>query len=223
MLEVLIYIAFLFTLLVSFFILYLLSKNDFVLVRQNVSLTEIFNITISGAILSGIMSRVFYVFDTNSWSLFNPLIFFHIIKVPGLSIFGFYITMAFWVYLRLKKQKALPRISDIISLSFSLVFLFSLLIPYARVPLYFVQIGLFVAGLILVSILFRVNKAYKLKDGSITFLVFFLVSLQNFILAILFGKNLSLSPTFYLSFIIMILSLGFFNHNQRIIFSKKKS
>lgn len=221
MFEILIYITFLFTLLVSFFILYLLSRNDFVLVRQNVSLTEVFNLTISGAIFAGIMSRVFYVFDTNSWNLFNPLVFFHIIKVPGLSVFGFYITMAVWVYLQLKKQKALPRIFDIISLSFSSVILFSLLIPYFQVPIYFIQLAIFVIALVLTAILFKMNRAYKLKDGSITFLIFFLVSLQNFILAILFGKNLSLSPTFYLSFIIMVLSLGFFANNQKILFAKK--
>ncbi len=222
MLVFLLYLGFILALFISFFILYILSKNDFVLVRQNVSLTEIFNLGISGVIIAGIISRIFYIFDTNSWNLLNPLSFFHIFKTEGLSLFGFYITLALWIYLRLKKQKALPRVFDIFALSFSPVFLSSFLVPYLSKMYYFIEIGVFVICLIFIIFLFRINKNYKLKDGSVTFLIFFLVSVQNFVLEVLFGKNLSISPSFYLSFITLFLSLGFFVYNQNLLFFKKR-
>lgn len=219
--ETLLYVSFFFSLFISFFILYLLSKNDFVLVRQNVSLTEIFNLAIAGFIVASLASRLFYIFDTSSWEFLNPLRFFHLLKLPGLSLFGFYIIFALWIYIRVQKQKTLARVLDIISLSFSPIFLFSLLVPYFKGVFYYAQLGLFIIFLILIAFLLRANKNYKFKDGSIASLVFFLVSIENFVLQILFGENLSVSPTFYLSFILGVMSLGIFIYNQKLFFFKK--
>lgn len=222
MIEILLYSAFLFSFFISFFILYLLSKNDFVLVRQNVSLTEIFNLTISGVIIAGLASRVFYILDNSAWQFLNPLRFFHLLNLPGLSLFGFYLTFVFWIYLRIQKQKVFARVLDIISLSFSPLFIFSLLVPYLKGVFYYFQLGLFLAALVLIAYLLRANKNYKFKDGSIAVLVFFLVSLENFVIQILFGENLSTSPTFYLSFIVGIMSLGFFIYSQKLFFKKNR-
>lgn len=222
MIIIFFYILFFITLFFCLFILYLLSKNDFVLLRVNISLSEVFNIALGGILFSAFFSRLFFVLDIASWSLLSPLRFFHFIRIPGFSVFGFFLSFALWIYLRSQKPKATNKLFDIFFLAFSPLFIFSFLVPQFSGVFYFVQLGIMCMLFLLFILVFKFNKNFVFKDGSVALLIAFLISVNNFILQIFFGNNLSFSPSFYLSFIILSLSLSFFIYNQKLFFFKKK-
>jgi hypothetical protein len=156
-----------------------LSKNDFVLLRKNISLAKIFDVIIISFLFSFIPSRLFYVLDTFSFGLLKSLGFFHIFKFSGLSFLGFIIGIFFVVYLFFHQKKATLRIFDICALTFFPFFIFSLFIIKFPGYFLFVQIGLAVLLLIIFGFLIRFHKNFTLSDGGVFFIFSFLVAFVN--------------------------------------------
>lgn len=173
------YIVFFLLCVITLFILYVLSKNDFVLLRKNISLAKIFDVIIISFLFSFFPSRIFYILDTFSFGLFKSLSFFHIFKFSGLSFLGFMIGIFFMVYLFFHQKKASLRIFDIFALTFFPFFIFSLFI--IKLPGYFLfaQIGLAVLLLIIFAVLIKFHKNFTLSDGGVFFIFSFFVALIN--------------------------------------------
>lgn len=70
------------------FTLYVLSREDFVFLRKNISVEEIFDVAFITAVVSLFFSRLFFVLIQFDMSYLNPLIFFLIPYFPGLSLLG---------------------------------------------------------------------------------------------------------------------------------------
>lgn len=173
------YITFFLLCVVTLFILYVLSKNDFVLLRKNISLAKIFDVMIISFLFSFIPSRLFYVLDTFSFGLLKTLGFFHILKFSGLSFLGFMLGIFFVVYLFFRQKKATLRIFDIYSLTFFPLFIFSLFIIKFPGYFLFVQIGLAILLLFLFGFLIRFHKNFTLSDGGVFLIFSFLIALIN--------------------------------------------
>ena len=147
----------------------MLSRNDFVLLRQNIAASQIFDTVFISLVSSFLFGRAFYMIDNFKIDLIGILPFFHIIKYPGLSIFGIFFGGALCFYLIFMKKKGLGRIADILSISF---------LPLYAVSLFFEKYGIFyflpfiLFGLcVLLFILFlQFHYKYLFRDGSISLL-----------------------------------------------------
>src|SRR3989338_1646869 len=146
-------------LFVSLFILYVLCKDDFLLIRKDIKMPFLFN-------------NIF---------LINPLVFFHLVNYGGLSIFGGFLGGIFGLLLFTSEKKAAGRILDISSLSFfPLLFLYLFSKPFSDffVPLKFVIPLLLIAMFI---IFLNFHKKYSLKDGNIFLYILILFSIFNLV------------------------------------------
>src|SRR3989344_825223 len=103
---------------ICFFALFLFSKQDFVLLRQNISLSEIFDAAIIVFLLALLAGRIFYILDTFNFQLLHLVKFFYLTKFPGISTLGFFFGAAGGVLLLFRNKKGLRRIYDIFSISF---------------------------------------------------------------------------------------------------------
>ena len=69
---------------ICFFLLFLFSKQDFVLLRQNISLSEMFDAAIVIFLFAILTGRIFYVLDSFNFELLHALRFFYITRFPGI-------------------------------------------------------------------------------------------------------------------------------------------
>ena len=216
------FIFYLFLLLVSLYILFVLSKHDFVLLRKNISVGQIFDLAILFVISALFFGRVFYIGNSGQFELLSPVKFFYFFKFPGFSFLGFIVSGAAVIYFYFRKTKALSRIYDIFTLSFFpvlissvVVFNYSVFSIEISLVLLIILIGLFM------SFLHSHNK-YFMRDGGIALLTCALFSFHTFLIEF-FGKGYKivfLSFTQWISLIIFVVSLGIFFLGFKI-FSKR--
>lgn len=70
------------------FTLYTLSREDFVFLRKNVTIENIFNVAFVTALFTLFFARLGYVLMNFDSSYLNPLVFFLVPYFPGLSLLG---------------------------------------------------------------------------------------------------------------------------------------
>ena len=166
--------------IICFFLLYLLCKQDFVLLRQNISLNQILDAALLTVFTAYIVGRLLFLFNNFDLSLLNIIRFFHVIKFPGLSYLGFFLggLIALWVVFRNKKSAL--RIFDIFSISFFPLFFLSLLFRHYPKDLALVITSLSIT-LSVILFVFSLKSHYKylLRDGSISLILLIIVSLDT--------------------------------------------
>src|SRR3990167_7392925 len=94
-------------LVVFMFSLFMLSHDDFVLLRKNVSMDKVFNIAFITALISLLFSRIFYVASNPEPVFFSPLGFMVFPYFPGLSVVGGVIGSLIYAII-LSRNKELP-------------------------------------------------------------------------------------------------------------------
>jgi hypothetical protein len=180
---------FIFVILICFFIflycVYVLSNDDFIFLRRDVTMEELFNMIFLGSFISLFTSRLFYGFSHGE-VFANPLVFVLFPYFPGLSLLGGVVGIgAYLMSLKIRKEKLLPlaRISDF----FSIAFLISLPIGFLGVLMFSqhaiimklsIQAGAYFI-LFIIFLRFFLNNLLngKLKEGTVTslFLICFSV------------------------------------------------
>lgn len=111
-----------FVLLISFFIflfpVFLLSRDDIIFIRKDVTTERVFNIAFILFAVSILFARIFYVISNPNLDFLNPLVFFLFPYFPGLSLAGG-AGGGILFLLILSKFKKLPsgRLFDIFSIS----------------------------------------------------------------------------------------------------------
>ena len=166
--------------------IYHLGNDDYVLIKKNISLEEIFNSVILVSLFSLLTSRIFYVVLNPLPAFHSPLGFLLFPYFPGLSATGAVVGGAgvLFVYSRYRKFP-IGRIFDFFSISFLFV------LPFGFLGYFLlsgeVTVGALVKLVIFSVILFFTNiylypkaSALEIKDGTISmlFMIFFsLVSL----------------------------------------------
>lgn len=168
--------------------IYHLANDDYVLLKKNITLEDIFNAVFVCSAVSLLFSRFFYVFMNPDPVFINPLGFLLFPYFPGLSITGAILggALALFLFCR-RKQIPRARVFDFFSISFVFV------LPFGFIG-YFLLSQDFTTGNIVkfalyTLILFASNiylypkaSSLEIKDGSISalFLAFFtLISLLS--------------------------------------------
>lgn len=200
-------IVFTLTFLLCFFLLYLFSKADFVLLRQNISLSQIFDTAGISLISAFLFSRVLYVINNFKVDLLSFLRFFHILKYPGLSFFGFIAGGSLCLYLIFIKKKGIGRITDIFTISFFPLFAVSILFEKIKGQLSFLPYVFFLFCILIFIFFIRSHKKYILKDGSISLLFVLLVCIETVVYQYLTAAASGIIFSFSILAIIGILAI----------------
>ncbi len=158
-----------------------MATDDYVLIKKNISLEEIFNAAFACGLVALFFSRLFYVMLHPSAVFLNPLGFFLFPYFPGLSLVGGVIgaAISLFVYSR-RKKFPISRVFDF----FTIALLFSLppgLIGYILLSSDFsqgnaIKLVLFIAMFGLTSLyLYPKASSLEIKDGSLSilFLIFY--------------------------------------------------
>lgn len=104
---------------ISLFILHVMTREDYALMRRNISMEQLYNI-IFIVFISGFLSArlVFILFNFQTFYL-NPVVFFALFYFPGLSLFGaicgIYIALAVICY---RKNYPWKKFFDMFSIAF---------------------------------------------------------------------------------------------------------
>lgn len=168
------------------FRIYHLANDDYILIKKNITLEDIFNVAFISSGSALLFARIFYVFLNPKPVFLNPLGFLLFPYFPGLSSTGAVIggILAILAYARVKKIP-LARVFDFFSISFIFV------LPVGMIG-YFILSQDITTGnivkLVLYTLMLAASNIYlypkasslEIKEGTISalFLVFFsLISL----------------------------------------------
>ncbi len=180
-------IFFVLTFILSFFIflfcIYILARDELILVRKNITLEILFNFTFYTVIISLFFSRLTFVLLHPSKDYLNPLVFLLFPYFPGLSLIGATVSGAAFIFLygKIKKWPS-GKIFDF----FSLAFLVSLPLGFFGsqlstnlgdiFSLVVIPFSLLVSFLFFLRILVPISMRNELKDGSLGFIFLIIFS-----------------------------------------------
>ncbi len=173
------------------FTLYILVHDDFIMLRKNVTVEQVFNIVFLVGIISLFSARLVYVAFHFSTAYFNPLVFLLFWYFPGLSFSGGVIGGALFLLFHASKEKLpVSRLFDFFS--------FALL---SVLPIGFIGTGL--AGILSYSILLLIfiffflprYKKAAIKEGSLGLYALLFISIIALLIEC-FQKNTKLFAFF---------------------------
>lgn len=168
-----------FVIFICLFILFAISRHDFVLLRQNISLRQVFDSAFIVIITSFFFARLGYIFYSLKLDLLSPLKFLYLTKHWGFLSFIGFISMTALIYLLFRKKKNILRIYDIYFISFSpLILLDIFLQPNNSVAVIIKIISIAVLSLFYIWFL-RIHNKFSLKDGFITSIIIITYSLVS--------------------------------------------
>lgn len=175
-----IYIVFFLSTLIFLFTLYVLAKNDFVILRQNIPISGVFDKIFIAGIFIFLLSRIFFIIESGNFGFFNIFKFLYFFRYPGFSVLGAFLALVFLIPLLFRGKKNTLRILDIFLLSF---FSFSLITLVTLIHYnLLVTVILFIVSIMYFLSLLRVHKDFLAKDGSVTLLILMYIALQTIIL-----------------------------------------
>lgn len=177
-------------LFIFLYCIYVLSNDDFIFLRRDVTMEKLFNLIFIGALFSLFGARFFYGLFQAKSILYNPWVFLLIPYFPGLSLLGGVVGAgAYVLFLKNRKKDILPlgRICDFLSIAFliSLPVGFLGYLLFSEKGVNVIRLGVQAATYFILFVIFlkfflpRLLNG-KFKEGTITFLFlicFFLVNL----------------------------------------------
>ncbi len=198
------------SLFVFLFCIFVFAKDDFILLRKNITLEQLFNISFIIYILGFLFARFFYVIEHVSTKYLDPFVLFLFPYFPGLSLSGGILAgIAYLLLILNKKRLPFLRVFDVFTISF--LYAFSSGLPLFAVIEFFLTkhipyisaIGtiIYFIWAIILTLLFTKNK---LNDGSIGYL-----GISIFSLLFIFLRIGLRGSKFYFSFTPEDIILGF--------------
>ena len=160
-------------LFISSFALFIASRHDFVLLRQNISIRLVFDRAFIIVIAALFISRIFYLLDQRMFDFFlDPLRFMHVILYYGFDIFGFVCTLSLGVAIFFRKRKNVLRVLDIYLLSFFPLVIFQNIVSFINSSFDPVVGGISIAAAAFAFILFIImHNKFGVRDGVVSFLI----------------------------------------------------
>ncbi|MBI2074880.1 MAG: hypothetical protein HYT83_03545 [Candidatus Levybacteria bacterium] len=212
-----------FCLFIFLFCLYTLSRDDFILIRKNVSQERVFNIMFIALLVSLFFARLVFVFFNYDSKFLNPLVFLLFPYFPGLSLVGALLGGAFFIaYYASSKKLPIGRLLDLFTITFLCCLPFGLFFiwlsslaskkPVTSFILIAVVIYVMLGGLSI-----RIFQKARLKDISITFLFFSIFSIVSIFLNILgrIGKGNLFNGEDVLLLVVFLISLALFIRQEK--------
>lgn len=227
------YFLFLFlSLIVTLFCLYHVSREDFVLMRNNVLLDDVFNMAFVTFLVGLFFSRVFYVAFNFAPGFLNPLVFFLVPYYPGLSLMGGVIGGVLALFYIVKKQRfPIRRLFDLIGLSF----LAGLPVGYIGSLFLTTQISFFFHLFlpVIFFIVFLIAYLYvypkiitkELKPGMLGTSVLIVLSFVTLLVQLISNHDAGIfffQPNNSLSLIVFVFSLLYFVKQELFVVKQKK-
>ncbi len=162
-------------LFIFLFVIFLCTRDDFVLLRRNIAQEQVFNIAILSLLFGLLTARLFYALIHSSEGFFHPLVFLAFPYFPGFSTIGGVIgTFIFLFFYTTKRTIPTLRLFDF----FSLAFIPSLFIGFSYLSIrglsLLMPILYLIVGVIFLIFLIPRHRKGELKDGSVFYL--FLIS-----------------------------------------------
>lgn len=179
----------------SLFILYAVSRHDFVLLRQSISLRQVYDNVFVSLFVSFVFARMAYAFYVGSFQILNPLRFFYLTKYWGIVPYIGFAGMIMALLLLFRKKKNKLRIIDIYLISFSPIILLDILLQSNNGVFLIIKI---ISSLVLLGFygwFIKIHNKYTTKDGFITLLTIITYSLVN--LAFSFASYGILSQNYF--------------------------
>lgn len=221
----LILLVLIFCFFIFMYFLYFLARDDFLIVRKDISLEKIFSIAILTSLVSLFFARFFFAVFNPKPEYLNPLVFLAILYFPGLSLPGGVVGGTIFIYLYAKLKKIpFGRIFDLFTMSFIGVlpigFLITYIILLGNTTTLFNIVFIFSIFIyfLFIKLIFPFSSKGEIKDGTLG-LIF--ISMLSFIY---FTAKLFLNvKTFsFLSFESIFLLIALFSSlvlilNQEII------
>lgn len=163
-----------------------MASDDYVLIKKNISLEEIFNAAFVCSLFALFFARLFYVIFNFSSNFLNPLVFLILPYFPGLSLIGGILggCVSLFIYSR-RKKFPIKRVFDFFTVAVLFAIPFGLIGYIIFSGLHtqgqFVRLGLFTLLLIFTNFyLYPKAHSLEIKDGSLSmiFVIFYsLISL----------------------------------------------
>lgn len=215
-----------FCFVIFLYIVYVLSRDDFVILRSNTSVEKIFNVAYLSVFFSLLSARLFYVLSNPKPIFATPLGFLLFPYFPGLSLIsgllgGYLISIIILKFWKLP----IGRITDFFSMGFLTAFpvgflfsFFSSINQKLSLPFYFSIILYLLLLFVFVKFVLSMSTGGKIKDGSLSFLfmlsfsLFYLLSNISFSL----GKNILNFENIFSFLIFLIFSIIFLQKEKLI-------
>ncbi len=219
----LLFIVLFFCFFLFLYVLYELGRDDFVIMRKNISMEKIFNVAFIVAVLSLASSRLFYVVSHPSSSFINPLVFLVFPYYPGLSLSGAILGgISFSVLVLRKWAMPVGRIIDFFTVGFISVFpigfLLSIVTSGRQINGEIFLLLLIYVLFFLAAIKFILPKTVegKIKDGSLSAIVFSLFTIIYLISNLFINSKSIINFENFLSLVIIIASFAFLLQREGI-------
>lgn len=153
------------------FVLFITSRHDFVLLRQNISTRQIFDKAIIVLFFSLFIARIIYLVDERMYGfLLDPLRFLHVILFFGFNMFGSITTFSLGVLFFFRKRKNFLRILDIYLLSFFPLIIFEAIYYLLVSSIHtWITLSYLVSSLVIFILFVKMHNGFKIKDGVVAF------------------------------------------------------
>lgn len=199
------------------FVLHFLCRDDFILLRKDVSVEKVFNIAFGVVPFALFFSRLLHALSSPSTNFLNPLYFILFPYFPGLSLIGAILGTGLSLYLIFgSKKMPIERMLDLFSFSAVSVIPFGALGYFALnrnmfslEALFFFVFYLLTAIFFYFFILSKFHKG-RIKEGSASFLFLVFISIASILGEIIFGRinfkveNIVLAVVFASSLVLFI-------------------
>ena len=173
------------------YVIHYFAHDDFVILKKNVSMEQIFNVVFITLAFVFFISRLFFIILNLRSSYLNPIVFLAFPYFPGFSLTGAVVGgSAFLLWYLKKKRFPVKRILDFFSTSLLTVipvYLFLNVLIYRKFLIGPILEGIFFTLLLIIFYTFILPKYFagKIKDGFPTglfFIGYFLITLLTEIL-----------------------------------------
>ncbi len=207
------------------YVLYYISRDDFVIVRRDIQMEKIFNMAFLSGVVVLFFSRLLFMLFNSASSILNPLNFFALPYFPGFSLTGGIVSGILFIYFySTNKKMPVGKILDLFTMSFIGV------LPVGYFLTYIVSLGktsLFFNFLFMFSIVFFVVFRYifypfsqkgEIKDGSFSLIFLSLFSFLYFLTKMFLNiKTFSFLGPENLMLLVLLFSSLILLLNQEII------
>lgn len=170
------------------YVLYYISRDDFVIVRKDIPIGKIFSLAILTSLVMLFFSRLFFVLIHPDPRLLNPLGFLALPYFPGLSLMGGIASAQIFVFLYASYRKfPVGKIMDLFTLSFMGIlpigYIANFIISLGKVSVFNNVIFVFsiLIALLFAKIIFPFSNKGEIKDGSLSLIFTTIISFLYFL------------------------------------------
>lgn len=169
---------------ISLFILYGVGRHDFVLIRQSISLRNVFDKAFIALFIFFITSRIFYILQHSVYDFFSPLKFLYLTRHWGLLPYAGIIFAIITIFFLFRKKKNKLRILDIYLISLTPIAILDILLWGNGGILLAIKSVAVIVLLFFYGWFIAIHNKFTTKDGFITGMIVVTYTLTTLALSV---------------------------------------